>query len=119
MKYKILVIDDEEMLTELLSDYFSDLGYIVFVASDGKKAMEQLQKSPDIILLDINMPELDGFEFCKSIRNHISCPIIFLSARTAEQDKVSGLKIGGDDYITKPFSMEELAARIEAHLRMK
>lgn len=117
MKHKILVIDDEEMLIELLSDYFSGLGYIIFAALDGKSAMEQLKRSPDIILLDINMPELDGFEFCKRIRAHVSCPILFLSARITEQDKVNGLRIGGDDYITKPFSMKELEARIEAHLR--
>lgn len=117
MRRKILVIDDEDMLTELLSDYFSNLGYTVFVAANGKKAMEQLKNQPDIILLDINMPEMDGFELCKRIRNHISCPIIFLSARITEQDKINGLRIGGDDYITKPFSMEELEARVEAHLR--
>lgn len=117
MDRKILVIDDEEMLTELLSDYFSSLGYMVRIALNGKKAMEMLREQPDIILLDVNMPELDGFELCKRIRDHVSCPILFLSARIMEQDKVNGLRIGGDDYITKPFSMEELEARIEAHLR--
>lgn len=117
MNRKILVIDDEEMLTELLSDYFGSLGYMVSIALNGKKAIEMLREQPDIILLDVNMPELDGFELCRRIRDHVSCPILFLSARITEQDKVNGLRIGGDDYITKPFSMEELEARIEAHLR--
>lgn len=117
MNRKILVIDDEEMLTELLSDYFSALGYLVSIASDGREAMEMLREQPDIILLDVNMPELDGFELCKRIRKHVSCPILFLSARITEQDRINGLRIGGDDYITKPFSMAELEARIEAHLR--
>lgn len=117
MTRKILVIDDEEMLTELLSDYFSSMGYRVSIALNSKKAMEMLREQPDIILLDVNMPELDGFELCKRIRNHVTCPILFLSARVTEQDRVNGLRIGGDDYITKPFSMAELEARIEAHLR--
>lgn len=117
MNRKILVIDDEEVLTELLDDYFSGLGYMVSIALNGKKAMEMLREQPDIILLDVNMPELDGFELCKRIRNHVSCPILFLSARITEQDRVNGLRIGGDDYITKPFSMAELEARIDAHLR--
>lgn len=117
MNRKILVIDDEEMLTELLDDYFSGLGYMVSIALNGKKAMEMLRDQPDIILLDVNMPELDGFELCKRIRKHVSCPILFLSARITEQDRINGLRIGGDDYITKPFSMAELEARIEAHLR--
>lgn len=117
MNRKILVIDDEEMLTELLSDYFSALGYLVSIASDGREAMEMLREQPDIILLDVNMPELDGFELCKRIRKHVSCPILFLSARITEQDRINGLRIGGDDYITKPFSMAELEARIEAHWR--
>ena len=68
-------------------------------------------------MLDINMPETDGLEFCRKIRNHIDCPIIFLTSRVTEQDKITGLQAGGDDYITKPFSLAELTARVEAHLR--
>lgn len=117
MRYKMLVVDDEKMLTELLYDHFTSEGYIVYVCRDGKKALELLKEEPDIILLDINMPELDGFALCKRIREHVSCPILFLSARISEQDKVNGLRIGGDDYVTKPFGLEELTARVEAHLR--
>lgn len=72
---------------------------------------------PDLILLDINMPGMDGLELCKIIRNNVTCPILFLTARITEQDKVNGLQAGGDDYITKPFSLQELAARVAAHLR--
>lgn len=117
MSYAILIIDDEEMLTELLADYLQDCGYITYVANSSDEALEQLQKNPDLILLDINMPGTDGLELCKMIRNHISCPILFLTARVTETDKIVGLQSGGDDYITKPFSLQELAARIGAHLR--
>ena len=79
--------------------------------------MHKLSIAPNLILLDINMPDMDGLEFCKMICNHISCPILFLTTRITEQDKVTGLLIGGDDYITKPFSLTELTARIAAHLR--
>lgn len=82
-----------------------------------KKALELLRVSPDLILLDINMPEMDGLQICQCIREHISCPIIFLTARVTEQDIINGLSIGGDDYITKPFRVDELLARISAHLR--
>ncbi len=117
MKYKILIIDDEEMLTDLLAQHFRDKGYLTYVANNAEEAMEQLDEKPDIILLDINMPDMDGFILCKNIRNHVVCPIIFLTARITEQDKINGLRIGGDDYITKPFSLMELTARVEAHLR--
>lgn len=76
-----------------------------------------LNTYPDLILLDINMPEMDGLELCKIIRNNVTCPILFLTARITEQDKVNGLQVGGDDYITKPFSLQELTARVAAHLR--
>ena len=86
-------------------------------AENAKKALELLNVIPDIILLDINMPEMDGLELCQLIRGHISCPIIFLTARVTERDVIKGLSVGGDDYITKPFRMDELLARISAHLR--
>mgnify|MGYP002512662451 CR=1 FL=1 len=117
MAYKILIVDDEKMMTELLSDHLQDCGYDTFTANDSREAIELLQKQPDLIILDINMPDMNGLELCKSIRNHINCPIIFVTARITEQDKINGLQYGGDDYITKPFSLNELAARVAAHLR--
>lgn len=117
MNYKILIIDDEEMLTDLLAQHFNDKGYVVYTANNGMDAIAMLENKPDLILLDINMPDMDGLTLCKNIRNHVVCPIIFLTARITEQDKINGLRIGGDDYITKPFSLQELTARVEAHLR--
>lgn len=117
MAYKILIVDDETMLTELLSSHLQKCGYTAFVAENAEQAISMLNTYPDLILLDINMPEMDGLELCKIIRNHVTCPILFLTARITEQDKVNGLQAGGDDYITKPFSLQELTARVAAHLR--
>ena len=117
MAYKILIVDDEEMLTELLSNHLRKCGYDTFVAEEAEQAIAMLDTYPDLILLDINMPEMDGLELCKIIRNNVACPILFLTARITEQDKVNGLQTGGDDYITKPFSLQELTARVAAHLR--
>lgn len=115
--YKILIADDEPMLTEVLAEHLEGDGYIVYVAGDSNAVLDRLSQCPDLILLDINMPGMDGLELCRAIRDTVSCPIIFLTARITEQDKVRGLQAGGDDYITKPFSLAELSARIEAHLR--
>ncbi len=117
MRYKILIVDDETMMTELLCDHLQDCGYETYAAGNVVTAMELLQKEPDLILLDINMPGMDGLEFCRNIREQISCPILFVTARIDETDKINGLQYGGDDYITKPFSLKELTARIAAHLR--
>lgn len=117
MAYKILIVDDEKMMTELLSDHLQDCGYATITANDSREAVEMLQKQPDLIILDINMPDMNGLQLCKNIRNHVNCPIIFVTARITEQDKINGLQYGGDDYITKPFSLNELSARIAAHLR--
>lgn len=114
---KILIVDDEEMLTSLLSDHLRDNGYMTFTANSAKEAETLLKHMPDLILLDINMPDTDGLEFCRTIREHVSCPIVFLTARITDQDKVNGFMNGGDDYITKPFSLVEITARIAAHLR--
>ena len=116
MKYKILIIDDEEMILSMMEKCLGE-EFSVYTAENAKKALELLNVIPDIILLDINMPEMDGLELCKLIRGHISCPIIFLTARVTERDVIRGLSVGGDDYITKPFRMDELLARISAHLR--
>ncbi|MEY8368655.1 response regulator [Anaerovoracaceae bacterium 42-11] len=117
MTQKLLVIDDEKSLTELLSDHFREKGYLAYTALSADEALELLSVKPDLILLDINMPGTDGLEFCKQVRGLVTCPILFLTARITEQDKVKGLSIGGDDYITKLFSLVELTARVEAHLR--
>lgn len=116
MKYKILIIDDEEMILSMMKKCLQEK-FSVYTADSAKKALELLAETPDIVLLDINMPEMDGLELCQLIRGHISCPIIFLTARVTEQDVIKGLSVGGDDYITKPFSMDELLARVSAHLR--
>lgn len=115
--YKMLIVDDEKMLTDLLSNHFRNEGYETYTALSADEALNQLDKKPDIILLDVNMPETDGITFCRKIRNLVSCPIIFLTARIMEQDMINGFRSGGDDYITKPFSLKELTVRVEAHLR--
>lgn len=116
MKYKILIIDDEEMILSMMKKCLQEK-FSVYTADSARKALELLTVAFDIILLDINMPEMDGLELCRLIRKHISCPVIFLTARVAEEDVIKGLSVGADDYITKPFSMDELQARISAHLR--
>jgi len=115
--YSILVADDEKDVVSLLKDYLELKGYCVYIANNGKQAIEQVSKSPDLILLDVNMPEADGFEVCRRIRDHVSCPILFLTARIEDEDKIQGFAAGGDDYIIKPFSLEEIGARIAAHIR--
>ena len=117
MTYRILIVDDEKMMTELLTDHLQDCGYEVLAANSAGEAMALLSRQPDLIILDINMPGMDGLEFCRSIRSHIVCPILFVTVRITEQDKINGLTYGGDDYITKPFSLNELSARVAAHLR--
>ncbi|MCI8608611.1 MAG: response regulator transcription factor [Firmicutes bacterium] len=117
MDYKILVIDDEKMIVDMLKMTLEAKGYRVLTAMSGEKALTRLEESPDLILLDISMPGMDGLELCTLIRAHVSCPILFLTARVTEQDKIEGFLAGGDDYITKPFNREELLARIMAHLR--
>lgn len=117
MSKKLLIADDELNITSLINDYFSLIGYEVYTANDGMEVLEKLSIKPDIIILDINMPKMNGFDVCQEIRNTVDCPIIFLTARDNEHDLIHGLRIGGDDYITKPFNLRELNARIESHLR--
>ena len=115
--YSILVADDEKDVVSLLKDYLELKGYCVYTANNGKEAIEQASRTPNLILLDVNMPEADGFEVCRRIRDHVSCPILFLTARIEDEDKIQGFAAGGDDYIIKPFSLEEIGARIAAHIR--
>ena len=116
-KKRILIADDEPGIIQLLRDYFEIQDYQVIEAKNGLEVLGQLNRQPDLILLDVNMPMLDGFEVCERIRAHVSCPILFLTAKIEESDRIRGLMMGGDDYILKPFSIDELGARVEAHLR--
>lgn len=114
---KILAVDDEEGIRSLLKESLEMEGYLVYTAKNGMEAMESLKYQPDLMIMDINMPDMDGYTVCEKIRDYVDCPILFLTARTEEQDRVNGFKAGGDDYIVKPFGMEELLARVAAHLR--
>ena len=113
----ILIIDDEKDLVKLLEKKIKENGHEVLVAFDGEEGIEKSKLNPDLILLDIMMPKIDGFEVCQKIRDNVVCPIMFLSARQSETDKIRGFNLGGDDYITKPFGLRELLAKIEANLR--
>lgn len=117
MRDSILVVDDEIDIVTMLKDYFEYNGYDVLTAVNGMEAIKKAEKQPNIILLDINMPDIDGIEVCSRIRNFVSCPILFLTARIDDTDKIKGFGIGADDYIVKPFSIDELGARVSAHLR--
>lgn len=117
MGYKILLVDDEKGIIALMKSYFELAGYQVYTAYDGKEAVQKATLQPDIILLDINMPGMDGLTVCQRIREHISCPILFLTARIETGDKIKGFGVGADDYIAKPFDLDELGARVAAHLR--
>lgn len=115
---KVLVVEDERSLIETLDYSLRRQGYDVITAADGRKALEVArQQQPDLIVLDIMLPGLDGFEVCRILRQEMNVPIIMLTARTEEVDKVVGLEMGADDYLTKPFSMRELMARVKALLR--
>ena len=118
MAEKILVVEDEPSLQETLVYNLGKQGYSVESAGDGRAAIETARKShPDLIILDIMLPELDGFEVCKIVRKEMTVPILMLTARDDEIDRVVGLEVGADDYLTKPFSMRELLARVKAQLR--
>ena len=118
MAKKILIVEDELVLQETLAYNLKHQGYEVETASDGQTAIDKAkQTNPDLILLDIMLPDVDGFEVCRILRKDISVPILMLTARDDEIDRVVGLEVGADDYLTKPFSMRELIARVRALLR--
>ncbi|NLN41427.1 MAG: response regulator transcription factor [Clostridiales bacterium] len=118
MKDKILVVDDEKEIAELVRDYLEAAGYQVILAFDGQEAIESWNEhKPDMAILDIMLPKIDGMEVCKSIREESDIPILMLSAKKSEEDKIRGLGLGADDYITKPFSPKEMVARVQAHFR--
>src|ERR1700742_1189475 len=114
----ILVVDDEPQLRRAMKATLTDIGYVVMEAKTGEEALEVLRRGPaDLILLDLNMPGIGGLETCRAIRETSDLPIIVLSVRNTERDKVEALDAGADDYVTKPFGIQELLARIRAALR--
>ena len=115
---KILIVEDDKILLDALKYNLNKEGYRVVTAGDGRQALEVARtEKPDLIVLDIMLPELDGFEVCRILRREMTVPILMLTAKTEEIDKVVGLELGADDYLTKPFSLRELLARIRAMLR--
>jgi len=117
-KGKLLIIDDDAKLVQALELYLSKAGYEVITAADGLEGLQEVYAHrPDLIILDIMMPKMDGWKACRRIREVSDVPIIMLTARGQEYDKVKGLKQGADDYVAKPFGLKELAARVEAVLR--
>lgn len=118
MTQRVLVVEDEPSLVDTLEYSLSRQGYQVIIANDGGKALEAARSDPpDLIVLDVMLPTLDGFEVCRILRQEMNVPILMLTARTDEVDKIVGLEVGADDYLTKPFSMRELMARVKALLR--
>ena len=118
MQYKILIVDDDENICELLNLYLKKDGFDTILAYNGMQAVEYSEKfSPDLILLDIMLPQLDGWQVCREIRKKSDVPIIMLTAKGETFDKILGLELGADDYITKPFDTKEVIARIKAVLR--
>lgn len=116
---KILIVDDDREIALLISDALTDEGYECLLAFNGEQAFSLLRSNPDLslILLDIMMPDIDGLEICREIRSTISCPILFVTAKNRTYDAMLGFEMGADDYISKPFIVEELIARVKAHLR--
>ncbi|MGE5274522.1 MAG: response regulator transcription factor [Verrucomicrobiota bacterium] len=114
----VLAVDDEPRYVEIIRFNLETAGYRVATAGSGEEALEIFDaEEPDLIVLDVMLPGIDGFEVCRLVRERSSCPIIMLTAKGAEEDKIRGLRLGADDYVTKPFSAQELLARVEAVLR--
>ena len=115
---KVLVIDDDQNICKILEEYLRIEDFEVLIAHDGEKGIDLTnEEKPDIIILDIMLPKLDGWEVCKRVRRKNDIPVIMLSAKTKEMDKITGLELGADDYVTKPFSPREVVARVKAVLR--
>lgn len=115
---RILIVDDEKPIVDILKFNLEKEGFTTAVAYDGEEAINMaLSLKPDLILLDLMLPKVDGFNVCKEIRKHLTCPIIMLTAKEEVVDKIIGLELGADDYMTKPFSIREVIARIKANLR--
>ena len=115
-KKKILVVEDEKSISDIIKFNLEKEGFTVYTSYDGEDALvKQVTYDPDLILLDVMLPKLDGFTVCKKVREKSTVPIIMLTAKEEEVDKVLGLELGADDYMTKPFGMRELLARIKAN----
>lgn len=120
MKEKILIVDDEKKMVSLIRTCLEQEGYQTIEAYDGQAALELFEaECPDLVVLDVMMPRLDGLGFCRQVRETSQAPIVIISARSEEDDRLIGLELGADDYVTKPFSMRELVARIRAILRRR
>lgn len=116
--YKILVVDDEIDIADFIGDYLTGEGYEVIKAYDGTNALDKIQQErPDLVILDVRLPGMDGFEVCKQIRAESAIPVLMVTAKDRDVDKIVGLEIGADDYIPKPFNPRELIARVKAILR--
>lgn len=113
----ILIVDDEEEIVAFIRDRLELEGYQVETAITASEMLTKVEQEIHLIILDIMLPDMNGFELCQEVRERVNCPILFLSAIRSEEAKIEGLMLGGDDYMTKPFSMNELLARVEAHLR--
>lgn len=117
-KKKILIVDDEQKIVDLLVHTLQREGYETIEANDGQTAIDiAIEQRPDLILLDVMIPRVDGLSVCKKVKNYYNVPILMVSAKDDELDRIVGLEIGADDYITKPFSVREVAARVKANLR--
>ncbi|HLQ05071.1 MAG TPA: response regulator, partial [Verrucomicrobiae bacterium] len=115
---KVMVVDDEPKIVQLARDYLEHAGFAVVVAHDGEAALATARaQKPDLIVLDLGLPELDGLDVARTLRGESNVPIVMLTGRSEESDKLVGLEIGADDYVTKPFSPKELVARVRAVLR--
>ena len=116
--HRILIVEDEESLADSIRYNLEREGFSVDVAADGRRALERFRESPaNLVILDLMLPEVSGLDVCRAIRTESSVPIIMVTAKDAEADRVSGLELGADDYVTKPFSMRELVSRVRANLR--
>ena len=120
---RLLIVDDELSIVQMLEEFFRMEGYETVCAQNAEEALRAVNRSLteehggiDLALLDVNMPGMDGFELCRRIREHLSCPIIFLTARVEDVDQLDGFAAGADDYVLKPFSLEVLGGRVRAHL---
>ncbi|KEK24984.1 response regulator transcription factor [Bacillus gaemokensis] len=117
MDGKVLIVDDNKDIISFLKPALETEGYTVDFATNGSDALEKIHADLTLILLDVMLPDMNGFDICRQIRQHVSCPILFLTARGLEQERVNGFLVGGDDYIVKPFSLQELILRVNVHVK--